>query len=240
MKPTLIILPTYNEKESLPVTVKGINNNAKVDILIVDDNSPDGTGELADQLAKINPNIHVLHRATKNGLGGAYLEGFGWALDNGYELIGTMDADGSHQPKYLPELLKASETADIVCGSRWVQGGGTLNWPLHRQILSRSGSLYSRSMLKLPLSDVTGGYRIYTANTLRLVLEKSVESEGYCFQIDLALRAHNMGLTIKEVPIVFVERTQGVSKMNTRIVLEAIGLVTKWGIKSRFNKLSRY
>jgi dolichol-phosphate mannosyltransferase len=239
MKPTVIILPTFNEIEALPQTVQSILETVNVDILIVDDGSPDGTGRLADRLAGEDPRIHVLHRESKSGLGAAYLAGFAWALERNYEYILEMDADGSHQAKYLPALLDAAENADLVLGSRWVKGGGAVNWPLKRRVLSRAGSLYSRIMLHLPVSDATGGFRVFKAETLRRINLEKVESQGYCFQIDLAWRAHRAGLTIKEVPIVFVERTLGSSKMDSNIVNEAITKVTAWGLQLRREKLKR-
>lgn len=236
----IIILPTYNEAENIANAVAGIHAYVPADILIVDDNSPDGTGDIADQLAANDPRVHVLHRAEKNGLGGAYLAGFAWALDRDYHYILEMDADGSHQPKYLPALLDAAQTADLVLGSRWVPGGGAEDWPKHREALSRGGSLYARMMLGIPVHDVTGGYRVYKADTLRAIDLPTVQSQGYCFQIDLARRVHDAGLTIKEVPIVFVERTAGQSKMDSSIVTEALKRVTVWGWERRFPRKSRH
>jgi dolichol-phosphate mannosyltransferase len=207
-------------------------------VLIVDDNSPDMTGVLADMLASKDPQVHVLHRSAKNGLGAAYLEGFSWGLARGYDRLVQLDADGSHLPEHLPDLLRASEKADVVLGSRWVPGGRVVNWPWHRQALSRGGSTYSRLLLGLPQRDVTGGYRVYSAHALERMQLSSVESLGYCFQIDMLLHAMRAGLTVAEVPITFVERTLGTSKMSGGIVLEAMLRVTLWGITGRRFNLS--
>ncbi len=203
------------------------------DVLVVDDNSPDRTGDLADTLATRDPAVHVLHRSIKSGLGAAYLDGFTWGLTQEYTRLVQLDADGSHLPEQLPELLAASENADVVLGSRWVPGGRVVNWPWHRQALSRGGSTYSRVLLRLPQRDVTGGFRVYTAHALRSMQLASVDSLGYCFQIDMLLHATRAGLTVTEVPITFVERTLGTSKMSGAIVLEAMLRVTLWGLTGR-------
>ncbi|GAA3872066.1 polyprenol monophosphomannose synthase [Leifsonia kafniensis] len=231
MPNTLVIIPTYNEIDNLEPIVSRVRANvADAEVLIVDDSSPDGTGALADSLAARDSNVHVLHRSTKNGLGAAYLEGFAWALSRGYYTLVQMDADGSHLPEQLPSLLAASENAEVVMGSRWVTGGHIVNWPWHRRMLSQGGSTYSRFLLHLHQRDVTGGYRVYSANALERMRLSSVESLGYCFQIDMLLHAVRAGLTVVEVPITFVERTHGASKMSGRIVLEAMGRVTMWGL----------
>lgn len=238
---TIIVLPTYNEADNITNAIRGIHAHApEVDILIVDDNSPDGTGDIADTMATNNHHIHVLHRTGKSGLGPAYIAGFGWALDHGYDYIAQMDADGSHQPKHLPALFAAARTHDLTIGSRWTTGGGTENWPLHRQILSRSGSLYARIMLGLPYGDITGGYRVLKADTLRAIDLTDIQSHGYCFQIDLACRVHAIGLTITEVPIIFKERVAGKSKMSSDIVKEAILKVTIWGYQRHIAKLKTF
>jgi dolichol-phosphate mannosyltransferase len=217
-----------------------------VDVLVVDDGSPDGTGELADALAATDGNVHVLHRAGKDGLGAAYRAGMTWALDAGYDVVVEMDADGSHQPEQLPRLLGAlrgadsgDAGADVVLGSRWVEGGGVVNWPARRRVISRGGSLYSRIALGLPVQDVTGGYRAFTADALRRLRYERTESQGYCFQIDMTRRAYDAGLRIAEVPITFVERELGASKMGGGIVVEAMLRVTLWGVAGlprRFRK----
>jgi dolichol-phosphate mannosyltransferase len=229
-----VIIPTYNEREnleSISARVRAAVPGAHV--LIVDDNSPDGTGELAEKLAAEDAQIHVLHRPGKAGLGAAYIAGFGWALDQGFEAIVEMDADGSHQPGELPRLLGELEHADLVLGSRWVPGGIVRNWPRSRQILSRGGNAYARIMLGVSLRDATGGYRVFRAQTLRVIGLDKVESQGYCFQIDLARRTIKAGLRVSEVPITFIERTRGASKMNKTIVAEALWRVTLWGVSDR-------
>ncbi len=231
MPQTLVIIPTYNEIDNLEPIVSRVRANvADAEVLIIDDSSPDGTGALADSLAARDAQVHVLHRATKNGLGAAYLEGFNWGLSRGYDTLVQMDADGSHLPEQLPSLLAASESADVVMGSRWVPGGHIVNWPWHRRMLSQGGSRYSRFLLRLHQRDVTGGYRVYTERALERMRLSSVQSHGYCFQIDMLLHAVRAGLNVVEVPITFVERTHGSSKMSGRIVLEAMGRVTVWGL----------
>ena len=233
----VVIIPTYNELDNLPpITARLRSAVPAADVLVVDDNSPDGTAQAADELAAADDQIHVLHRSAKAGLGAAYIAGFQWALDQGYEAVVEMDADGSHQPEELLRLLSALDDADVVLGSRWVPGGKVTNWPKSREILSRGGNTYARLMLGIPLHDATGGYRAYRATTLRKVGLKNVESQGYCFQIDLALRALQAGLKVVEVPITFVERTHGASKMSNAIVREALWRVTQWGVAGRLRK----
>ncbi len=233
----LVIIPTYNERENLPIIVPAVLAAAPVEVLVTDDNSPDGTGELADTLAVGNPRVHVLHRAGKEGLGAAYLAGFQWALDRDYDVVVEMDADGSHRPADLPTLLTALQDADLVLGSRWVKGGQVLNWPKSRMILSRGGNWYTRFMLRVPLRDATGGFRAFRADTLRLADIGSVQSQGYVFQVDMALRALQQGLRVVEVPITFVERERGSSKMSQRIMVEAMWRVTEWGYHMRRNRM---
>ncbi len=234
----LVIIPTYNEVENLPLIVGRVRTNVPdVHILVVDDNSPDGTGKLADALAAADDHVHVLHRAGKEGLGAAYLAGFRWGLDEGYDVLVEMDADGSHQPEQLPRLLSALAGADLVLGSRWVPGGTVVNWPVSRKILSRGGNLWTRIALGIPIRDVTGGYRAFRKETLQGLGLEDVASAGYCFQVDLAWRALKAGFTVVEVPITFVEREHGVSKMSRRIVVEALLLTTLWGIKHRAQQL---
>lgn len=236
----LVIIPTFNELESLPVIIGRVRAAVpEAYILVADDNSPDGTGALADELAVVDDHVKVMHRLGKEGLGAAYLAGFAWALEHGYDVVVEMDADGSHQPEQLPRLLDQLRSADLVLGSRWVSGGGTVNWPKSRQFLSKGGSLYTRVMLGVPLRDVTGGYRAFRADTLRKLDLHEVASQGYCFQVDLAWRAVQRGLIVKEVPITFVERVAGSSKMSQKIVVEALWRVTVWGIDDKVTRVRR-
>lgn len=234
----LVIVPTYNERESLPLIIERIRASVPdAHVLIADDNSPDGTGEIADALAAADPHVQVMHRHSKDGLGAAYIAGFTWGLDNGFDVLVEMDADGSHQPEQLPRLLSALRDADLVLGSRWVAGGGTRNWSKGREVLSRGGNLYTRTMLGVPLHDATGGYRAFRADTLRGIDLATVESQGYCFQVDLAWRAVQRGFTVTEVPITFVEREVGTSKMSRAIVAEALWRVTQWGVAERLGQV---
>ena len=232
-----VIVPTYDERENLePIVARVRASVADADILVIDDNSPDGTGEVADKLVAADPHVHVLHRQAKSGLGSAYITGFRWALDRGYGVLVEMDADGSHDPAELPSLLAALEHADLVIGSRWVPGGTVLNWPKSREILSRGANTYARIMLRIGIRDATAGYRAYRADTLRAVALDQVISRGYCFQIDLVLRSLRAGLAVTEVPITFTERTRGASKMSKAIVAEAFWRVTQWGIAARLHR----
>ncbi|NBU31845.1 MAG: polyprenol monophosphomannose synthase [Actinobacteria bacterium] len=236
----LVIIPTFNEIESLPLIVTGLREQVPaVHLLIVDDNSPDGTGELADQMANTDANIQVLHRTQKNGLGAAYLAGFAWAKANSFQVVVEMDADGSHRTADLPKLLNALVNADVVLGSRWVSGGEVVNWPLSRKILSRGGNIYTRLLLNIPLHDATGGFRAYRMSALDAMNVQTVQSQGYCFQVDLAWRAIQNHLRVVEVPITFVEREFGESKMDSRIVKEALRRVTVWGLTKRLDKILR-
>ena len=230
----LVIIPTYNEIENIArITGRVRAAVPEAHILVADDNSPDGTGKAADDLAAEDPNLQVLHRKGKEGLGAAYLAGFRWGIDHGYDVLVEMDADGSHQPEQLPRLLTALRGSDLVLGSRWVTGGSVVNWPKSRELLSRCGSTYSRLMLRVPIRDVTGGYRAFRKQTLLGLGMSEVASQGYCFQVDLAWRAVQAGFRVTEVPITFVEREFGASKMSGNIVGEALRLVTTWGIQSR-------
>lgn len=231
MSKTLVIIPTYNEIDNLESIVGRVRVNATdVDILIVDDNSPDGTGRLADRLAD-ESQVSVLHRLAKNGLGAAYLDGFGWGIERGYDVLVEMDADGSHRPEELHRLLTPlTDGADLVIGSRWVPGGSVVNWPRRREWLSRGGNVYVRIMLGIEVRDATAGYRAYRRETLLRLDLAAVQSEGYCFQVDLTRRAAYANLTIIEVPIRFVERLRGSSKMSGHIVREALWRVTYWGV----------
>ena len=228
---TLVLVPTYNEAENIAAIVDRLRFSVpEVHILVVDDASPDGTGALADSIAARDASVHVLHRTQKTGLGAAYLDGFGWGLSRGYTQLVQLDADGSHLPEQLARLLAAADTADVVMGSRWVPGGAIENWPWHRRALSRGGSLYSRLLLRLPQRDATGGYRVYSARALERMDLSSVDSLGYCFQIEMLRHAVRADLRVVEVPITFVERVRGSSKMSPRIAVEAMARVTLWGV----------
>jgi glycosyltransferase involved in cell wall biosynthesis len=230
----LVAMPTYNERDNLPHTLARLRAAVpSADVLVVDDGSPDGTGDLADELAAGDPQVHVMHRSEKAGLGAAYIAAFRWALERGYDAVVEMDADGSHAPEELPRLLEALADADLVLGSRWVSGGEVRQWPAARMLLSRGGNVYTRVMLGLPLKDATGGYRAYRRRVLESLPLDRVASQGYCFQIDLAWRAWQAGFRVREVPITFVERTAGASKMSRTIVAEALWRVTAWGITGR-------
>jgi dolichol-phosphate mannosyltransferase len=235
----LVVIPTYNERESLPIVVERVRAAApEVDVLVADDASPDGTGDLADQLAAEDAQVHVLHRTAKNGLGAAYLAGFRWGMARDYDVLVEMDADGSHRPEHLPALLAALDDADVVIGSRWVPGGGVVNWPRRRQLLSQGGNRYTQLMLGLGVRDATAGYRVYRASALSQMDLDTVVSQGYCFQVDLTRRATKAGLRITEVPITFVEREAGDSKMSGAIVGEALWRVTQWGMSDRIRQVA--
>jgi len=232
-----VIIPTYNERDNLePIVTRVRAAVPAADILVVDDNSPDGTGEIADKLAAADAQIHVLHRQSKEGLGAAYIAGFGWALGNGYGVLVEMDADGSHDPADLPRMLDALAGADLVIGSRYVPGGTVVNWPKNRQALSRGANVYVRLMLGVGVHDATGGFRAYRAQALRAIGIDDVQSQGYCFQIDLTLRTRQAGLVVAEVPITFTERARGASKMSGSIVAEALLRVAQWGVASRIGR----
>lgn len=232
-----VIIPTYNERENLLVAITGVRTFAPdAAVLVVDDSSPDGTGLLADEISADDEHVHVLHRAGKAGLGAAYLAGFEWCLQRGYDAVVEMDADGSHRPEDLPALLESLAYADVVLGSRWVNGGAVVNWPKSREFLSRGGNLYTRWALGIPLADATGGFRAFRAGVLRSVDLNTVASQGYCFQVDLAWRAWQRGFTVVEIPITFVERQRGTSKMSRGIVAEALVRVTQWGAVHRWNQ----
>jgi dolichol-phosphate mannosyltransferase len=235
----LVIIPTYNEAENVERIVSRVRTAVpEVHVLVADDNSPDGTGDIADKIAAEDTNVHVMHRKGKEGLGAAYLAGFRWGIDHGYDVLVEMDADGSHQPEELPRLLTALRGADLVLGSRWVPGGEVVNWPKSRLLLSKGGSTYSRLMLDVPIRDVTGGYRAFRKETLLGLGMDQVASQGYCFQVDLAWRTVKAGFKVAEVPITFVEREHGASKMSRNIVVEALWRVTSWGVSSRLEKLT--
>jgi len=230
---TVVCIPTYNERENLPIILRRLfTANPTVHALVIDDGSPDGTGALADEMAAVDARISVLHRTEKAGLGAAYRAGFAKAVADGATLVVEMDADGSHQPEQLPDLLAASTDADLVLGSRWIRGGSVRNWPMHRKVLSVGGNLYARLMLRASIHDITGGYRVFRVTTLHAIDYGSVTTQGYVFQVDMAYRVLKAGLRVVEVPIEFVERELGASKMSQRIVLEAMQQVTVWGIRS--------
>ena len=230
----VVLIPTYNERDTLPAAVAGVRQHApEADVLVIDDASPDGTGAVADALAAEDPHVYVVHRAGKEGLGAAYLEGFSWALERGYDALVEMDADGSHRPRDLPSLLAAAADADVVIGSRWVRGGSVVNWPVHRKALSVGGNLYVRALLGMPVHDATAGFRVYRADALHAMGLADVASQGYCFQTDLTWRAVRAGLTVVEVPITFVEREVGTSKMSGDIVAESLRRITGWGLAHR-------
>lgn len=242
---TLVMIPTYNERENVESIVGRVRAaTPDVVVLIIDDNSPDGTGAIADGLARSDPSVHVLHRAGKEGLGAAYRAGMRWGLDSGFECLVEMDADGSHQPEQLHRLLERvrgtdAARADVVLGSRWVPGGAVENWPARRRLLSRGGSFYARTALGVSIRDVTGGYRAFTAEALERIEFDDVLSQGYCFQIDMVRRAQAAGLRVDEVPITFVERQLGASKMTGSIVSEAMWRVTVWGFQGLSTRWSR-
>ena len=238
MPSPLVVIPTYNERENLAAIVgRVLTAEPAVAVLVVDDASPDGTGALADELAAADERVLVRHRAGKEGLGAAYLDAFAWALEAGYDPIVQMDADGSHLPEQLGGLLAPlREGADLVIGSRWIPGGRIENWPRYRELLSRGGSAYARWVLRLPTRDATAGYRAFRADGLRRMRLDEVHTKGYGFQVDMLWHAHEAGLDVVEVPVTFVERELGRSKMSLGIVLEAMLRVTGWGVAARFRR----
>lgn len=236
----VMVVPTYNEADNLAWIVERLlRAQPGIDVLVVDDGSPDGTGRIADELAAQDSRVHVLHRTEKAGLGAAYLHGFRWALDEGYDVIGEMDADGSHQPEELGRLLHGLLDADLVIGSRWVPGGSVVNWPLQRHALSRGGNLYVRILLGISVRDATAGYRVFRRSTLEKVDLESVESTGYVFQTDMVTRTLRAGLCVREVPIEFVERVRGDSKMSGAVAAESMRRVTRWGLRERRERVRR-
>jgi dolichol-phosphate mannosyltransferase len=236
----LVVIPTYNERDNLPQIVRRLHAAVpEAHALVVDDGSPDGTGELADELAGADERVHVLHRTAKNGLGAAYVAGFTWGLQHDYGVLVEMDADGSHAPEDLPRLLTALQDADLVLGSRYVPGGRVVNWPKRREWLSRGGNLYSKLALGVGINDITGGFRAYRQRVLEKLALDEIASQGYCFQVDLAWRTAQAGFRVAEVPITFTERERGESKMSGAIVREALWRVTQWGLRHRLNQLRR-
>jgi len=233
-----MMVPTYDEADNVAWLVGRILASVPhADVLVVDDSSPDGTGAIADRMAAEDPRVHVLHRPTKEGLGKAYLAGFRWALARDYDVVGEIDADGSHQPEQLPRLLTALEDADLVIGSRWVPGGSVTNWAFTRTLLSRGGNLYTRLLLGIKVRDTTAGYRLFRRTTLEKIDLDDVSSYGYVFQADLAFRTLRAGLRVVEVPIEFVERVRGDSKMTRDVATESLRRITRWGISERRRQL---
>ncbi|MEQ0563507.1 polyprenol monophosphomannose synthase [Amycolatopsis sp. NEAU-NG30] len=240
IEPVLVVIPTYNERENLgPILDRLHKALPDVHVLVVDDGSPDGTGEFADERAAANERVHVLHRTEKAGLGAAYIAGFRWGLAREYNTIVEMDADGSHAPEDLPRLLDAVGDADLAIGSRYVPGGAVVNWPLNRQILSRGANLYSQLALGMRVRDITAGFRAYRRPVLEKLALDEVNSHGYCFQIDLTIRTDDAGFEIVEVPITFTEREIGESKMSGSIIQEAFLRVAKWGLERRWQQLRK-
>jgi dolichol-phosphate mannosyltransferase len=236
----VMVVPTYEEADNLAWVVGRLRAaQPHVDVLVVDDGSPDGTGDIADRMAAADPQVRVLHRTTKEGLGAAYLHGFRWALDEGYDVVGEMDADGSHQPEELGRLLDALRRADLVIGSRWVAGGSVVNWPLSREALSRGGNLYVRLLLGISVRDATAGYRVFRRATLEKIDLDTVQSTGYVFQTELVTRTLRAGLTVTEVPVEFIERVRGASKMSGAVAAESMKRVTRWGLQQRREQLRR-
>lgn len=228
----LVVVPTYNERQNLPQIVPVVlQQDPRIEVLVVDDNSPDGTGQLADEMAAAEPRIHVLHRPGKAGLGKAYLAGFAWALERDYALVFEMDADFSHDPKFLPAFIEAAKDADLVIGSRYATGVNVINWPISRLLLSLGANQYARCITGLPLSDSTGGFKCFRREVLAALQLDKVRSNGYAFQIEMSYRAWKHGFRLKEIPIVFTDRVEGTSKMSKRIVREAIWMV--WWLRLR-------
>jgi dolichol-phosphate mannosyltransferase len=228
MNKTLIVVPTYNERENLPALAQRLLAlPVQVDLLVVDDNSPDGTGKLADELAAKHPSIHVLHRSEKNGLGRAYIAGFKWALERDYEFIFEMDGDSSHNPDDIPAMLQAAKDADLVLGSRYINGIRIINWPLKRLILSKGAANYVQLITGMPYSDPTGGYKCFRRRALQAIELDKIQSNGYSFQIEMTHNLWRQGMEIAEVPIIFTDRSQGHSKMSRHIVREALWMVWK-------------
>jgi dolichol-phosphate mannosyltransferase len=236
----VVVVPTYNEADNLErIVTRLLQAVPPTDVLVVDDGSPDGTGDIADRIAAADPRVSVVHRSAKAGLGAAYLHGFAAALERGYDVVGEMDADGSHQPEQLDRLVAALADADLVIGSRWVPGGRVVNWSRGRLALSRGGNLYARTLLGIPVRDVTAGFRLFRATTLRRLDLGTVESVGYCFQADLTVRTLRAGLRVVEVPIEFRERERGVSKMDRAVAVESLRRITGWGLQARLGRAGR-
>lgn len=237
MNPTLVIVPTYNERDNLPpLTKRLLALPVPVDVLVVDDSSPDGTGHLADELARVHPSVHVLHRREKNGLGRAYCEGFAWALERDYELIFEMDGDFSHNPDDIPAFVEAAKQADLVLGSRYCDGIRVINWPMNRLLLSLFAAKYVQVITGMPFSDPTGGFKCFRRDALKSIDLGAVRSNGYSFQIELTHKIWRQGLRVREVPIIFTDRFQGNSKMSKAIVHEAITMVWRLLAQNDFRR----
>ncbi len=236
----VMVVPTYNEAENLAWIVGRLREaQPGIDVLVVDDGSPDGTGRIADELAAADSQVNVVHRTEKSGLGAAYRAGFRVALEAGYDVIGEMDADGSHQPEQLQRLVDALRDADLVIGSRWIPGGSIVNWPRSRELLSRGGNLYVRLLLGIPVKDATAGFRLFRRATLEKIDIDQVRSTGYVFQTDMAYRTLQAGLKVVEVPIEFIERVRGDSKMSPDVATESLKSITKWGLRERARQVRR-
>jgi dolichol-phosphate mannosyltransferase len=240
LEPVLVVIPTYNERDNIgPIVGRLHAALPRVHVLIVDDGSPDGTGDVADEMAAGDERVHVLHRTAKAGLGAAYVAGFGWALEHDYQVVVEMDADGSHAPEDLPRLLDALTDADLVLGSRYVPGGKLVNWSKAREFISKGGNFYTKLALGVRIQDMTGGFRAFRRRVLEKLELTEVASTGYCFQVDLAWRTVQAGFTVVEVPITFAEREIGESKMDGSIFREAFLRVGSWGVKHRVNQVKR-
>lgn len=238
--PVLVVIPTYNERDNLgPIVGRLQATLPRVHVLVVDDGSPDGTGEIADKMAVGDDRVHVMHRTEKAGLGAAYIAGFQWALKRDYQVIVEMDADGSHAPEDLPRLLDRLRTADLVLGSRYVPGGKVVNWPKRREFLSKGANLYARLALGARIKDITGGFRAYRRTVLERLELSGVASQGYCFQVDLAWRTAQAGFTVVELPITFTDREIGESKMDSSVMSEAFLRILQWGVAHRINQLRK-
>jgi dolichol-phosphate mannosyltransferase len=236
----IMCIPTYNEADNLPWIIGRLRAaQPDVEVLVVDDGSPDGTGKIADELAAADDAVQVLHRTEKAGLGAAYRHGFRVALEQGYDVIGEMDADGSHQPEQLSRLLDALAEADLVIGARWIPGGSVVNWPRRREALSRGGNLYVRMLLGIGVHDATSGYRVFRREALELIELDTVQSTGYVFQTDTVVRCLRRGLRVREVPIEFVERVRGDSKMSGQVAAESLRRITSWGLRERRDQVAR-
>jgi dolichol-phosphate mannosyltransferase len=234
----LVCVPTYNERDNLPLIVPAIlQQDPRLEVLVIDDSSPDGTGELADRMAADEPRVHVLHRTAKAGLGRAYLAGFQWALDQAYDYIFEMDADFSHDPKFLPAFIGAIEDTDLVIGSRYSQGVNVINWPISRLLLSLGANQYAKFVTGLRVDDLTGGFKCFRRTVLEAIDFARVRSNGYAFQIEMSFRAWKKGFRIKEIPIVFTDRVEGQSKMSKKIVREAIWMVWSLRLRSMVGRL---
>jgi dolichol-phosphate mannosyltransferase len=235
----LVIIPTYNERDNIQrIVPMALSQDERLEVLVIDDGSPDGTGQLADELAASNPRVHVLHRAGKLGLGTAYLAGFRWGIEQGYDWMFEMDADFSHDPAHLPAFIEALSEYDLVLGSRYLEGRVTvINWPMTRLILSYGANVYARMVTGLPVADATGGFKAFRRKVLETIDLSRVESEGYAFQIEMSFRAWKKGFHLAEIPIVFVDRTLGESKMSKKIIREAVWKVWKLRLLSVFRKL---